>query len=1485
GTTQVLRTLTTAAGTVVKLGDTTPGKLTVTDFTNGEGITGAIALGAGGEFNYGGGTLGDQTNTNDAFFTVIADGTGNPIRAKINFTGSATAANPAAQAVRLQQGSPTPTAGVPLAADITIAAGVTLLVTAANALGDTAAVTVLNDGALTLAASDTVNAAIKTISLPKAELSISRSLTDTTTVAANHTAVTLTNTANDLRLVRITPNAELLISDPAQLGDRASVEIAGAATATIAGDSSTVVPAAALVFDTAGNDFTAATGTAFKTAVNGMTDSNGAYTAGEFVKRGAGALEVTRVNIARVRLEDGTLIAATAGALGTAPVVIGNATATGNTAADGAPVLEIANATFANRLEIAGAGGSVSITGSTAAGSTLYFDSPIIAHAPAAGDDGRDATDNGLLDDGGRQPAANVAGSLAVHIAAGSVTLGTVITDTGTTGGVPTAAVEWLIGASATGGTAAAATLIANDDSNGAAAVLAKLGTGAITFAPTAAGDASALHINATSALALDNLIAGAGTVAIDLGSTARALTFKTAGAFTGTLSLTNATLSLGATSSVPAIYGGSARLVLNSGAFLDASAGAHSIRALTFDGGALALTLGSPLTLTDTAAGTATVVPPTTAATAAGTIRLANAAALTATPPLTTTPLVSQDDGAAAITLIDAQNAAAGFTAADVAHLALRDAAGNALPTVTADLQLAGASNTPAARGTYAITLAAGTAATGTAGDLLAAVTLTELHLLKTIATNGTAETTVLEFTGSDDFKAKITGTGDLRINDNGASGTLVLTNSASDYTGRTVVESGFVRAGISHAFGNTSSLEIGDGGSAWLDDDVSQTIGAGGITISAINESSELALQEGASLISAGPLTISGTAAFVSVIGLAANTSLYVAGNATLDEHSRIYPEPGSTLTLAGLTNTLAGEITGTGSDHLALTNPAFDPANAAATTATTVITGAGNLVSTSLLTVANGVTATFTGAGTLGSPRVVNAGVITVANDTGAFTASTISNSGTLNLRPPATGTAITYSGALTGTGDVVIGDAATGAFSKVAFTNTANDLAQVTIAAGASLAITTPANLGANATVTLDAPLTAGAPAAFGALLALETAGTHATPSVMWAIPVNGGGTFRKTGGGTIELADATGAAPYTLATGALELINGTVIAEEPRALSPATAIVIGNDNAAINARPELHLANATIASPITIAGHGGNLVITGTAASAALPLYFDSAIANRTAVEAAALPAETATLQPEATGDAALYVYIPEGRVTLGTTIAAGTTVNWILGIDNLGNFSTATLTADDEGAGAAALLTKIGTGYIDTGFTAPSGRSAVNLSATGDLAIPNRIYGEGIVSIALHGATTPSLTFTNSTQVAGDFYGTLALENAALDLGTATTSVSAIYGRSARISLGASAFLDSSGTEHTIRSITFDGGSLALTLGSPLTLTGEGVGLSSVDNGAAVVPQTSAAAGVYAGTIHLAGAENLASTLANPPLNLSLLEQDDASGG
>lgn len=195
-------------------------------------------------------------------------------------------------------------------------------------------------------------------------------------------------------------------------------------------------------------------------------------------------------------------------------------------------------------------------------------------------------------------------------------------------------------------------------------------------------------------------------------------------------------------------------------------------------------------------------------------------------------------------------------------------------------------------------------------------------------------------------DLSAKVTGTGDLRVNTE--SDYVSLSNSNNDYTGKTIVEKGDLYLEANNALGKTSSLDVGKGTAVNVAGKVNNTTGTSQ-TVGALNVEGTVNLHTNGKLT-----TKTMTVATDGLVDLGVSGTLTVNGqNSTA--------------------SVVDGELKGNSTSNLT-----FNNANATVNSTNTGLTGSVNLTGTSVVNANNSHAL-----GTNGTVNIANTAELQVAN----------------------------------------------------------------------------------------------------------------------------------------------------------------------------------------------------------------------------------------------------------------------------------------------------------------------------------------------------------------------------------------------------------------------------------------------------------------------------------------------------------------------
>ena len=639
--------------------------------------------------------------------------------------------------------------------------------------------------------------------------------------------------------------------------------------------------------------------------------------------------------------------------------------------------------------------------------------------------------------------------------------------------------------------------------------------------------DAGTLNIDGTSTLAvetanifaLNNTLAGTGTVIVDTAGHAFDFTSNTGSAFAGMVKLGDSAFNLSGANTAALT---NATLSLESGSTTTVGAGAQQIGGLAFNGGTAVFDVTVPV---DREAAGTIVTAGNLDLSGTGTVKVnvPSSSSFSNDQPLpnTAASLLEQDDQNALLKLASSDGTVTG----GAGNLALVDQTANVISGAQQlDISQGGLT---VARGTYDYRLTSGQQGDG----LYVNYGLKEVELMGTggdalilAAAAGATGTAT-------DLSAKLTGTGDVAI-DTGKGSTVSLSNSGNDYTGATDVRSGTLQLANDNALGGTSNLSI-EAGAAVDVNGKSQTIGAldGQVGSTLDINGGSLTLAQGGT--SAGSLTGSGqlnvAAGELDVQGanstLTAKTSISVDATVKLDDaaglgNGTIANE--GTLSLDGAGGMLANAVSGTGAVNL------LNGSTVTAAGDSRGFSGTFNVASDSTLTVAE--------ANNLGTAEVVNEGKLVVNDATDWTMANTVSGIGTLVKEGTGaltvTGANIYTGGTQQNEGTLVLGNAnALGTGTLAMAGGTKLDFLD-------SYAIDNAITLSGDATINVDGELTT-------TLAGVITDGTAP-------------GTLEKAGTGTLVLGNAS-----NTYSGATNVLEGTLQAGATNAFSANSEVSVAS----------------------------------------------------------------------------------------------------------------------------------------------------------------------------------------------------------------------------------------------------------------------------------------------------------------------------------
>lgn len=517
------------------------------------------------------------------------------------------------------------------------------------------------------------------------------------------------------------------------------------------------------------------------------------------------------------------------------------------------------------------------------------------------------------------------------------------------------------------------------------------------------------------------NALSGMGTLQAVLSGATNTFAFgSSAGtAFGGTLVLGTSTFALSGTNTASLT---AATLQSDTGSFTNVGTGTQTIGGLTLNGGTLAYS----------AAPTGRIATGVLAL-GAGQVRIDPATLGAGT-------LLTQDDG------INAQLVSATAVNGTAAALSLYDLSGNPLGGNSA-VNIVQGGNTVAV-GTFNAGLSTG------AGDgLYATNQLMQLDLqaAQTLSLSGDTTGTA----GADEMRARITGSGALRID---ATAAITLNNSANDYTGATSVNTGTLRLGSDAALGQTATLNIASGATADLAGHAQRigtltgtgnlAMGSGALDVAGGGAfDGVIGGSAGMLNVQAGTLTLGGDSTYTGATTVAAGATLQIGSGGTAGSYAGNVTDNGLVVFNRSNAYTYTGALTGSGALTHAGAGTLVLTGDHAHTGVTTITSGtlqlgnggstgsvAGDIADNGALIVNRGnayaYAGTISGAGTL---TQAGAGVLTLSG-ANTYTGTTSVNAGTLLIngdQSAATGAVNVASGATlggTGTtgGDVTIAD---------------------------------------------------------------------------------------------------------------------------------------------------------------------------------------------------------------------------------------------------------------------------------------------------------------------------------------------------------------------------------------------------------------------------------------------------------------------------
>ncbi|EMN3919017.1 autotransporter outer membrane beta-barrel domain-containing protein [Citrobacter farmeri] len=547
-------------------------------------------------------------------------------------------------------------------------------------------------------------------------------------------------------------------------------------------------------------------------------------------------------------------------------------------------------------------------------------------------------------------------------------------------------------------------------------------GSSAINIATPGTLEVAGATTDGTGNFIFSNLLTGYGLLGVDLASATDTFTFASSAgtAFAGVTDLKNSTFALSGDNAAALTH---AMLMTSTGNTTTVSDGVQHTDGLAFNGGTLAFDISLPgAAQSDGVLQTGTLVAGARTfsrngrdfqASGEGIVQVTltdpwNNPGLTADPD-TNLNLLQQDDTHADIKLIEADTvigSGGSLTLTDLNE-----------ETIGTDENISIAQNgTVVADGRYGFRM---TTAPGDGLYINYGLKEVDIHAGQTL--------TLTEFAGASgadaDMSAKISSTGNLAVS---TAGLVSLSNGLNDYSGTTQVQAGTLRTDADGALGNTSELNISNGAMADLNNTL-QTAGmltgqagstlninSGSLTLANGGLSEGMLTGNGNLNIAGGVLTIDGTNSTLSATTTISSNAEVVINDAQGAGSGDITDE--GTLTLNGVTGTLANNINGTG--------------NVNATNTTDVVLSGDNSGFSGLFNIGSASNLTVSEQNHLGTAAVNDNGLLIVDTDSNWTLANNVSGSGDLTKTGSGVLTLTQNSAALTGTTEILDGEIALG-----------------------------------------------------------------------------------------------------------------------------------------------------------------------------------------------------------------------------------------------------------------------------------------------------------------------------------------------------------------------------------------------------------------------------------------------------------------------